>query len=55
MSEDRVVAGMNFNVWDVSDDIQRLIRSRTAVDDRALADPGIALEALAPEVEGSRA
>jgi 3-phenylpropionate/trans-cinnamate dioxygenase ferredoxin reductase component len=55
LSDDRVVAGMNFNVWDVSDHIQRLIRSRTAVDDRALADPDVALEALAPEAEGSPA
>jgi 3-phenylpropionate/trans-cinnamate dioxygenase ferredoxin reductase component len=54
LSGDRVVAGMNFNVWDVSDQIQRLIRSRTAVDDRALADPDVALEALVPDAEGSR-
>ena len=39
MAGDRVVAGMNFNVWDVTDDIQRLIRRRVAVDDRRLADP----------------
>jgi 3-phenylpropionate/trans-cinnamate dioxygenase ferredoxin reductase component len=52
LTEDRVVAGMNFNVWDITDTIQRLIRSRTAVDDAQLADPGVPLEKLAPEAEG---
>jgi 3-phenylpropionate/trans-cinnamate dioxygenase ferredoxin reductase subunit len=47
MVGDRVVAGMNVNVWDVTDAIQRLIRERVAVDDRRLADPGVPLEALA--------
>jgi len=47
--EDRVVAGMNMNVWDVTDAIQRLIRARVAVDDRRLADPGVPLEELAGE------
>jgi 3-phenylpropionate/trans-cinnamate dioxygenase ferredoxin reductase subunit len=42
----RVVAGMNVNVWDVTDPIQRLIRERVVVDDRRLADPDIALETL---------
>jgi 3-phenylpropionate/trans-cinnamate dioxygenase ferredoxin reductase subunit len=54
LSDDRVVAGMNFNVWDVSDHIERLIRSRRVVDDRALADPDVTLESLAPELQGSR-
>ncbi len=48
LAGDRVVAGMNVNVWDVVDPIQRLIRERVAVDDRRLADPDIALDALAP-------
>jgi 3-phenylpropionate/trans-cinnamate dioxygenase ferredoxin reductase component len=46
--EDRVVAGMNVNVWDVIDPIQRLIRERVAVDDRRLADPDVPLEDLVP-------
>jgi 3-phenylpropionate/trans-cinnamate dioxygenase ferredoxin reductase subunit len=29
---ERVVAGMNVNVWDVNDDIQRLVRERVNVD-----------------------
>jgi 3-phenylpropionate/trans-cinnamate dioxygenase ferredoxin reductase subunit len=44
---DRVVAGMNVNVWDVTDPIQRLIRERVPVDDRRLADTDIPLAALA--------
>jgi 3-phenylpropionate/trans-cinnamate dioxygenase ferredoxin reductase subunit len=45
---DRVIAAMNVNVWDVTDDLQRVIRSRAAVDDRRLADPDVPLEALLP-------
>jgi 3-phenylpropionate/trans-cinnamate dioxygenase ferredoxin reductase component len=39
----RVVAGMNVNVWDVSDDIQELIRSGRTVDLGRLTDPGVPL------------
>jgi 3-phenylpropionate/trans-cinnamate dioxygenase ferredoxin reductase component len=53
LAGDRVLAGMNVNVWDVTDPIQRLIRERVAVDDRRLADPGVALEELVPVEEGS--
>jgi 3-phenylpropionate/trans-cinnamate dioxygenase ferredoxin reductase component len=53
MVQDRVVAGMNVGIWDVTDEIQHLIRARVAVDDRRLADPGVALEDLAlSEKEG---
>jgi 3-phenylpropionate/trans-cinnamate dioxygenase ferredoxin reductase component len=48
LDADRVVAGMNVNVWDVVDPIQRLIRGRIAVDDERLADPDVPLELLAP-------
>jgi 3-phenylpropionate/trans-cinnamate dioxygenase ferredoxin reductase component len=48
MQGDRIVAGMNVNVWGVVDQVQHLIRSRTAVDDRRLADPYIPLDALTP-------
>jgi 3-phenylpropionate/trans-cinnamate dioxygenase ferredoxin reductase subunit len=44
---DRVVAGMNVNVWDVTDPIKRLITTRAPVDDRRLADPDLPLEELA--------
>src|SRR3954471_9470785 len=52
---DRVVAGMNVNVWDVTEPIQALIRQRVAVDDRRLADAGIPLEELAAVKYGSAA
>jgi 3-phenylpropionate/trans-cinnamate dioxygenase ferredoxin reductase component len=47
MFEDRVMAGMNVNVWDVTDPIKRLISERIAVDDRQLADPDLPLDELA--------
>ena len=43
----RVLAGMNVNVWDVTDPIQALVRSRARVDPAALADPAIPLADLA--------
>jgi 3-phenylpropionate/trans-cinnamate dioxygenase ferredoxin reductase subunit len=39
----RVVGGMNVNVWDVTDDVQALIRSGKPVDKDRLADPGVPL------------
>src|SRR5215213_92242 len=44
ISDDRVVAGMNVNVWDVADPIRRLISERVTVDDRRLADPDVPLD-----------
>ncbi len=38
LREDRIVAGMNVNVWDVNETIQELIAARAAVDERLLAD-----------------
>jgi 3-phenylpropionate/trans-cinnamate dioxygenase ferredoxin reductase subunit len=43
----RVVAGMNMNVWDVTEPIQRIIRAREVVDARRLADPDTSLEEIA--------
>jgi 3-phenylpropionate/trans-cinnamate dioxygenase ferredoxin reductase component len=48
---DKLVAGMNVNVWDVSDPIQELIRSGASVDRARLADPDVPVE----EVASSRA
>jgi 3-phenylpropionate/trans-cinnamate dioxygenase ferredoxin reductase component len=53
--DDRVVAGMNVNVWDVIDPIKRLIAERVIVDDRRLADPDVSLEELAHLKEGTTA
>lgn len=44
LRDDRVVAGMNMNVWDVK--IERLVRSRQRVDARRLSDPDVPLESL---------
>jgi 3-phenylpropionate/trans-cinnamate dioxygenase ferredoxin reductase component len=44
---EHVVAGMNFNVWDVNEDIQALVRSACSVDDDALRDPDVAISGLA--------
>jgi 3-phenylpropionate/trans-cinnamate dioxygenase ferredoxin reductase subunit len=44
----RVVAGMNVNVWDVTDAIQALIRSRAEVDVGSLRDPDVDLASLSP-------
>jgi NADPH-dependent 2,4-dienoyl-CoA reductase/sulfur reductase-like enzyme len=46
LSSGAVVAGMNINVWDVSDDIQSLIRSRRPIDPSRLANPEIPLPDL---------
>jgi 3-phenylpropionate/trans-cinnamate dioxygenase ferredoxin reductase subunit len=46
LAGDRVVAGMNVNVWDVNETVQHLIRERAAVDDRRLADPDVPLDQL---------
>lgn len=37
--DDRVLAGMNVNVWDVLDDVKALIRAQTPVDVDKLRDP----------------
>ena len=42
----RVLAGMNVGVWDVTDPIKALIRSRDVVDRHALADRDVPLEQL---------
>jgi 3-phenylpropionate/trans-cinnamate dioxygenase ferredoxin reductase subunit len=46
LKDERLVAGMNMNVWDVSDPIRELIRSRRALDPSALADPDVPLSRL---------
>jgi 3-phenylpropionate/trans-cinnamate dioxygenase ferredoxin reductase component len=42
----RVLAGMNVNVWDVTDPIRALIRSGRAIDERRLSDPDVPLTDL---------
>ena len=44
LQDHRVVAGMNVNVWDVTESIQALIRAGWPVDPARLADPDIPLD-----------
>ncbi|MEU9606951.1 FAD-dependent oxidoreductase [Streptomyces sp. NPDC048057] len=46
LKDRRVLAGMNVNVWDVTEQIQALIRSGAPVDPEALSDPSVPLTAL---------
>ncbi|MCT4352822.1 FAD-dependent oxidoreductase [Streptomyces sp. Je 1-79] len=46
LKERKVLAGMNVNVWDVTEPIQQLIRAQSPVDTDALADPSVPLESL---------
>ncbi|MEU6877167.1 FAD-dependent oxidoreductase [Streptomyces sp. NPDC046712] len=46
LKDRKVLAGMNVNVWDVTDPIQQLIRSGAQVDTEALGDPSVPLESL---------
>jgi 3-phenylpropionate/trans-cinnamate dioxygenase ferredoxin reductase component len=55
LADGRVAAGMNVNVWDVTEPIQALIRSRAPVDPRRLADPDVPLDHLAGGLEGGGA
>jgi 3-phenylpropionate/trans-cinnamate dioxygenase ferredoxin reductase subunit len=47
LSDGRVLAGMNVNIWDVNEAIRELIRAGQPVDKDALRDPEIPLESLA--------
>ena len=49
LEDGRVVAGMNVNVWDVTDPIGELIRSRALVDPERLRDPDTPIGAAAGE------
>jgi 3-phenylpropionate/trans-cinnamate dioxygenase ferredoxin reductase subunit len=46
LADGRVLAGMNVNVWDVADDIERLVRSGERIDPARLADPAVPLAEL---------
>jgi 3-phenylpropionate/trans-cinnamate dioxygenase ferredoxin reductase subunit len=46
LKDGRLVAGMNMNVWDVSDPIRELIRSRCVLDTDKLADGDVPLSEL---------
>ncbi|NUW01616.1 NAD(P)/FAD-dependent oxidoreductase [Streptomyces sp. CAI 127] len=46
LKDRRILAGMNVNVWDVTETIQELIRARQQHDAEALADPSVPLDSL---------
>lgn len=46
VAQERVVAGMNVNVWDVNDAVQQLIRSGRTVDIARLTDETVPLESV---------
>jgi 3-phenylpropionate/trans-cinnamate dioxygenase ferredoxin reductase component len=48
LKDERVLAGMNVNVWDVAEDIQRLVRSGQRVEKSRLLDADVALAELLP-------
>jgi 3-phenylpropionate/trans-cinnamate dioxygenase ferredoxin reductase subunit len=48
MAGNRVLAGMNVNVWDVIDPIRSLITSGSDIDDALLADPDVPLDHILP-------
>jgi 3-phenylpropionate/trans-cinnamate dioxygenase ferredoxin reductase subunit len=47
LKEGRVLAGMNVNVWDVTDPIKALIGSRAVIPAERLRDPDVPLDELA--------
>lgn len=47
LKEGRVLAGMNVNVWEQTEEIQRLVRAGSPVDAEQLADPSVSLSSLA--------
>ncbi|MFD4368123.1 NAD(P)/FAD-dependent oxidoreductase [Rhodococcus sp. NPDC058521] len=47
-SENRVLAGMNVNIWDVTDQIKALVSSASPVDPAQLGDPSMGLSDLLP-------
>ena len=49
LSDGRVVAGMNVNVWDVNEHVQELIRSKQQIDVGALTDTDTPLDSLVAE------
>jgi 3-phenylpropionate/trans-cinnamate dioxygenase ferredoxin reductase subunit len=52
LKDGRVAAGMNVNVWDVAEDIARLVSSKQVVDRDRLIDPDVELSSLLPPEEG---
>jgi 3-phenylpropionate/trans-cinnamate dioxygenase ferredoxin reductase component len=54
LSEQRVQAGMNINIWDVADDIERLVQSPHPANTDDLTDAGIPLASLLQQPAAQR-
>ena len=52
LKDQRVIAGMNVNVWDVNEQVQTLIRSRQQIDVAALLDEDTPLRELVDQPDG---
>jgi 3-phenylpropionate/trans-cinnamate dioxygenase ferredoxin reductase subunit len=50
LKDQRVLAGMNAGVWDVTEPIQAMIRGGWPVDPARLADPDIPLDRVTGEL-----
>ena len=48
LAGNRVLAGMNVNIWDVNDQLQALVRTAQTVDIHRLTDPQVPLGSLLP-------
>jgi 3-phenylpropionate/trans-cinnamate dioxygenase ferredoxin reductase subunit len=48
LEDGRVQAAMNVNIWDVTEDLQALVRANRPVDTARLADPDVPLKDLVP-------
>ncbi|MFE1882774.1 NAD(P)/FAD-dependent oxidoreductase [Streptomyces diastatochromogenes] len=49
LAGNRVLAGMNVNVWDVNDQLQALVRTAQTVDIHMLTDPQVPLDSVPPD------
>ncbi|UOB14843.1 FAD-dependent oxidoreductase [Streptomyces sp. HP-A2021] len=49
LAGNRVLAGMNVNIWDVNDQLQTLVRTAQTVDIPMLTDPQVPLGSLLPD------
>jgi 3-phenylpropionate/trans-cinnamate dioxygenase ferredoxin reductase subunit len=52
LKDNRLLAAMNVNVWDVAESFQSLIAAGARVDAQALEDPEVSIEQLAAELAG---
>jgi 3-phenylpropionate/trans-cinnamate dioxygenase ferredoxin reductase subunit len=48
LRDGRVLAGMNVNVWDVSQHVEAIVRAGRPIDRARLTDPSVPLESLVP-------